>query len=162
MRFRLSGSEGLLDRSSRPHRSPRRLSESIFVSKRACVHDPWWDYWRRLAEPSSSIAPVLPVQQAWLSRCLLYWRRTWPYCCFRKAPAPTAPRWDASTLRFSIGNGRQCTRHSGSHPLFRDITGRERPLLLRRRPLSPTYYANAGTARHHRNHNLCAHAPHLS
>ena len=67
-RFRLAGVEGLLDRSSRPHRSPRRLSESLVsrVVELRLGHMPGYEIARRACASPSSVSRIL--RRAQLSR----------------------------------------------------------------------------------------------
>jgi transposase len=67
-RFRLSGIEGLLDRSSRPHRSPRRLAESLSgrVVELRRGHMPGYEIARRTGTSPASVSRIL--RRARLSR----------------------------------------------------------------------------------------------
>jgi len=67
-RFRLTGIEGLLDRSSRPHRSPRRLSESLsgHVVELRRGHMPGYEIARRTGASPASVSRIL--RRARLSR----------------------------------------------------------------------------------------------
>lgn len=60
-RFRLAGVEGLLDRSSRPHRSPRRLADSLVsrVVELRRGHMPGYEVARRAAVSPSSVSRIL-------------------------------------------------------------------------------------------------------
>ncbi len=60
-RFRDSGAAGLLDRSSRPHRSPRRLSESLssHVVELRRTHMPGYEIARRARVSPSSVSRIL-------------------------------------------------------------------------------------------------------
>lgn len=67
-RFRLGGVEGLLDRSSRPHRSPGRLSESLAVRvvELRGGHMPGYEIARRTGASPASVSRIL--RRARLSR----------------------------------------------------------------------------------------------
>jgi transposase InsO family protein len=67
-RFRLSGIEGLMDRSSRPHRSPQRLSESLSarVVELRRGHVPGYEIARRTGASPASVSRIL--RRARLSR----------------------------------------------------------------------------------------------
>jgi transposase InsO family protein len=67
-RFRLSGIEGLMDRSSRPRRSPRRLSESLYerVVELRRGHMPGYEIARRTGASPASVSRIL--RRARLSR----------------------------------------------------------------------------------------------
>jgi transposase InsO family protein len=68
LRFRLAGAEGLLDRSSRPHRSPRRLSESLSVRvvELRRTHMPGYEIARCTGASPASVSRIL--RRARLSR----------------------------------------------------------------------------------------------
>jgi transposase InsO family protein len=67
-RYRAAGTEGLLDRSSRPHRSPRRLSESLSsrVVELRRGHMPGYEIARRTGASPASVSRIL--RRARLSR----------------------------------------------------------------------------------------------
>jgi transposase len=67
-RFRLSGIEGLLDCSSRPHRSPRRLASSLAerVVEMRRTHMPGYEIARRTGTSPASVSRIL--RHARLSR----------------------------------------------------------------------------------------------
>jgi transposase InsO family protein len=67
-RFRLAGVAGLVDRSSRPHRSPRRLAESLFarVVELRRGHMPGYEIARRTGASPASVSRIL--RRARLSR----------------------------------------------------------------------------------------------
>jgi transposase InsO family protein len=67
-RFRLGGIDGLLDRSSRPHRSPRRLSESLYdrVVELRRSHMPGYEIARRTGASPATVSRML--RRARLSR----------------------------------------------------------------------------------------------
>jgi transposase InsO family protein len=67
-RFRLGGTEKLMDRSSRPHRSPRRLSESVSgrVVELRRTHMPGYEIARRTGASPASVSRIL--RRARLSR----------------------------------------------------------------------------------------------
>jgi transposase-like protein len=68
VRFRLTGVEGLLDRSSRPHRSPRRLSESLArrIVELRRGHMPGYEIARRTGASPATVSRIL--RRARLSR----------------------------------------------------------------------------------------------
>src|SRR5580658_562631 len=67
-RYLAGGAAGLLDRSSRPHRSPRRLSESLsgHVVELRRTHMPGYEIARRTGASSASVSRIL--RRARLSR----------------------------------------------------------------------------------------------
>jgi transposase InsO family protein len=67
-RFRLAGVEGLVDRSSRPHRSPRRLPESVSgrVVELRRGHMPGYEIARRTGASPATVSRIL--RRARLSR----------------------------------------------------------------------------------------------
>ena len=67
-RFRLGGIDGLLDRSSRPHRSPRRFSESLYdrVVELRRSHMPGYEIARRTGASPATVSRIL--RRARLSR----------------------------------------------------------------------------------------------
>ena len=73
-RFRLQGQDGLYDRSSRPHRSPRRLPDAVIEHVIALRrhHTPGYEIARRTAVSPASISRIL--RRARLSR----WRDLHP------------------------------------------------------------------------------------
>ena len=73
-RYRVQGSAGLYDRSSRPHRSPRRLPDSLIehVIQLRRYHTPGYEIARRTAVSAASISRIL--RRARLSR----WRDLHP------------------------------------------------------------------------------------
>jgi transposase len=81
-RYRVQGSAGLYDRSSRPHRSPRRLSDALIehVIQLRRYHTPGYEIARRTAVSPASISRIL--RRARLSR----WRDL--------HPAPPAVRYE--------------------------------------------------------------------
>ncbi len=60
-RFQASGATGLLDHSSRPHRSPRRLSESLslLVVELRRTHMPGYEIARRIGASPASVSRIL-------------------------------------------------------------------------------------------------------
>ena len=67
-RFRLGGIDGLLDRSSRPHRSPRRFSEGLYdrVVELRRSHMPGYEIARRTGASPATVSRIL--RRARLSR----------------------------------------------------------------------------------------------
>ena len=67
-RFRLGGIDGLLDRSSRPHRSPRRFSEGLYdrVVELRRSHMPGYEIARRTGASPATVSRML--RRARLSR----------------------------------------------------------------------------------------------
>ena len=122
-RFRADGADGLLDRSSRPHRSPTRLTQAVIdhIIELRRQYTPGYEIARRCAVSSASVSRVL--RRVRLSR----WRDLQPAPPVRRYehPAPGdllhldikgLTRFSAVSVR-GDGRRRGLRRHPGSEAL---------------------------------------------
>ena len=154
-RYRVQGIAGLYDRSSRPHRSPRRLPDSVIehVIHLRRHHTPGYEIARRTAVSPASISRIL--RRARLSR----WRDLYPTTA-RRALRTCRPRRSAPS------------RHQGHDPLPASLLARRRtpsrpaqasrmrgPARRRRRPLPPGLHPDPARSEDRHHHRLLAAMP---